>query len=87
MSKTIEIFTDSSRFPDNLEKLARATACSRCTILVYDASDLGSKKVMESRVSEYGVMTLPALTLDGKLVPLDQLKGGGFDLPNKKAEH
>jgi hypothetical protein len=76
MSKTIEIFTDSSRFSNDLENQVKDYVCSRCSILVYDASNPESKSIMESKTAEYGITTLPAVTISGKLVPLDKLKKG-----------
>ncbi|MFT4415369.1 hypothetical protein ACLM5H_16025 [Fredinandcohnia humi] len=76
MSKNIEIFTDSSRFSNDLENQVRDYACSRCTITVYDASDPNWKSIMESKKTEYGVTTLPAVTISGKIVPLDKIKKG-----------
>lgn len=76
MSKTIEIFTDSSRFSNDLENQVKDYACSRCSIIVYDANNTDFKSVMEMKTAEYGVKTLPAVAISGKLVPLDKLKKG-----------
>lgn len=74
MSKTIEIFTDSSLFSNSLENKVRDYACSKCSIVVYDASSLDTKRIMTSKTEEYGITTLPAVTIDGKLVSLEKLK-------------
>ncbi|MCH1626735.1 hypothetical protein [Fredinandcohnia quinoae] len=76
VSKTIEIFTDSSRFSDDLENLVKDYACSRCTIIVYDANNTDFTSIMELKTAEYEVTTLPAVAVSGKLVPLDKLKNG-----------
>ncbi len=76
MSKTIEIFTDSSRFSNALENQVKDIACSRCSIIVYDANNTDFKSIMELKTAEYGVTTLPAVTISGKLFSLDNLKNG-----------
>ncbi|UOE94077.1 hypothetical protein [Alkalihalobacillus sp. LMS39] len=73
MSKTIEIFTDSSRFSNELELQIKHIACSRCTVIIYDASHPDSQEMMETKAAKYGVTVLPAVTLDGHVIPLDQL--------------
>ncbi|WP_245613769.1 hypothetical protein [Alkalihalobacterium bogoriense] len=74
MSKTIEIFTDSSRFSNEFEQQIKSLACSRCTVIVYDASCLDGQEMMEAKAAKYGVTVLPAVTLEGHVVPLDKLK-------------
>jgi len=32
--------------------------------------------MMEDKAAEYGIETLPAVTIDGKVVPIDKLKKG-----------
>lgn len=76
MSKFIEVFTDSSRFSNELENQVKDYVCSRCTILVYDASNPDNKSIMKLKAVEYGITTLPAVTISGKIVPLDKLKKG-----------
>ncbi|MBC5635214.1 hypothetical protein H8S33_00100 [Ornithinibacillus sp. BX22] len=78
MGKTIEIFTDSSRFSNDLENQVKNYACSRCSILVYDASNPETTRTMDSKVAAYNIATLPAVSIDGKVVPLDKLKKGRF---------
>lgn len=74
MSKTIEIFTDSSLFSNSLENKVKEYACSKCSIVVYDANNLDTKRIMKSKTEEYGITILPAVTIDGKLVPQEKLK-------------
>ncbi|CAM4290340.1 hypothetical protein [Paenibacillus tarimensis] len=72
MGKTIEVFTDSARFPD-LEKQVRAYACPRCSITVYDASRPDADGLMNIKTSEYGIAELPAVMMNGRLMPLEKL--------------
>lgn len=76
MSKTIEIFTDSSLFSNDLENQVREYACSRCSIIVYDANNPDFKSIMESKQAEYGVTALPSVTISGKKVPIEKLRKG-----------
>ncbi|MFC4402394.1 hypothetical protein [Gracilibacillus xinjiangensis] len=87
MSKTIEIFTDSNQFSSELENKVKDYACSRCSIHVYDASNPNTKSTMEAKVAEYGVTSLPAVTMDGKLIPLEKLKKGSLSTLVQKFLH
>ncbi|MFV2048614.1 hypothetical protein KDJ21_005530 [Metabacillus litoralis] len=78
MSKNIEIFTDSKRFSNELENQVKDYACSRCSLLVYDASNPYTKDIMESKVVQYGITELPAVTIEGKLVPIEKVKKGSI---------
>lgn len=74
MSKTIEIFTDKNRFSDEIEQIVKSYACPKCFIEVHDVSDPAKEGIMESKGAEYGVSSLPAVVMDGKLVPLEKLE-------------
>jgi len=87
MGKTIEIFTDSRHFSNDLENQVNDYACSRCSILVYDASNPETKETMESKAAEYGITELPAVSIDGKLVPIDKLKMGHVSSLIRKLLH
>lgn len=76
MGKTIELFTDSSKFSNDLEKQVRNYACARCSILIYDANHQETKRTMETKMAEYGITKLPAVSIDGKIFPLEKLEKG-----------
>lgn len=73
MHRTIEVFTDSQLFSNDLENKVRELACPRCTIHVYDASNNEDNLEMEGKLAEYGITSLPAVVFDCKPVPLDKL--------------
>ncbi|MFD1735027.1 hypothetical protein ACFSCX_00475 [Bacillus salitolerans] len=88
MGKTIEIFTDSSRFPsDIIENQVKNYACLRCSFLVYDAVNSNTTFLMESKIAEYGIAKFPAVTIDGKVVSLDKLKKGKISTLVQKMLH
>ncbi|MDG0794028.1 hypothetical protein OMP38_26795 [Cohnella ginsengisoli] len=76
MGKTIEIFKDGSPQSDALEAQVRALACPRCSILVYDTGSPDLEAKMQAKAAEYGIESLPAVTLDGKAVTPEQLNKG-----------
>ncbi|WP_159881702.1 thioredoxin domain-containing protein [Paenibacillus puerhi] len=78
MGKTIEIFIDSSLNEDDMVERVKEYACSRCSILVHDANDTGSKADMDLKRSEYGITSLPAIVINGKRVPSEKLVRGKF---------
>lgn len=78
MGKNIEIFTDSSLYGDDIVERVKETACPRCSILVHDANHVGTSTHMNAKFSEYGITSLPAIVIDGKLAPLEKLTKGKF---------
>ncbi|WP_214627976.1 hypothetical protein [Paenibacillus agaridevorans] len=78
MGKNIEIFTDSNLFGDDVVKLVKEYACPKCSILIYDANCTDPDVDLQSKVSEYGITSMPAIVLDGKIVPPEKLARGKF---------
>ncbi|XEC95096.1 hypothetical protein AB6A23_00445 [Paenibacillus tarimensis] len=76
MGKNIEIFTDSSLYGDDIVELVKKYACPRCSILVHDAKITGTSTDMHSKISEYGITSMPAVIIDGKLIPSEKLVKG-----------
>lgn len=76
MSKIIEIFTDSSLYGNDIVERVKQYACSKCSILIYDANDPESSARMQSKAIEYGIASMPAVVLDGKLIPSEKLVRG-----------
>ncbi|OUS73062.1 hypothetical protein B1748_23955 [Paenibacillus sp. MY03] len=78
MGKNIEIFTDSNLYGDDIVNLVKEYACPKCSISVYDANCTDPNVDMHSKVSEYGITAMPAIVLDGKIVPTEKLARGKF---------
>lgn len=76
LSMTIEIFRDGTPQSDKFEAYVKDLACPRCTILVYDNSNPESQTELLAKADQYGIQTLPAVALDGKVVPPEQIKKG-----------
>lgn len=78
MGKNIEIFTDRSLYGDDIVKLVKEYACPKCAVLVYDSNGTEKSSEMQSKVMEYGVTSMPAIVIDGKLINPEKLKKGKF---------
>ncbi|WP_028609135.1 thioredoxin family protein [Paenibacillus harenae] len=71
MSKRIEIFTDGSAESEAVVKQVRKLACPKCTVHVHNING-----ECEMRVKKYGIQSVPAVVMDGKLINLKALKRG-----------
>lgn len=78
MGKNIEIFTDSSLYGDDIVERVKEFACSKCAILVYDANDAEKSTEMQLKVIAYGVTSMPAIVINGKLIPPEKLEKEKF---------
>ena len=76
MSKFIEVFTNSNLYGNDIVDRVNQTACSKCTILVYDASNTESSAEMQEKAYKYGVTSMPAIVMDGKLINPEKLVQG-----------
>lgn len=69
----IEIFTDRSVHGDDLIKQVEERACPACKITVYDRSDDLSVGDVTVKIKEYGIITLPCIVFNGRLLTPEQL--------------
>lgn len=70
MGKQIEVFVDGSANGDEIVKKVNEYACPKCVVTIYDASVPGSDAL--EKAASYGVISIPAVTIDGK--PIDHYK-------------
>lgn len=73
MKRKVEIFTANCPVCDPVVKMVNDLACDSCELTTYDLIEQGDNKSCVSKVDEYGIKTLPAIVVDGKL--LDCCKG------------
>ncbi|MFB9326269.1 glutaredoxin [Paenibacillus aurantiacus] len=78
MGKTIEVFTDGSSYGDRVVEWVKQSACSRCTVLVYDAGAAESNADVQRKILEYGAASLPAIFINGKLISPAIVEKGNY---------
>jgi len=68
MKKQIEIFTAGCPVCEPVVQLVKETVCENCEITIYNLSEQCESKICVARMEEYGVKSLPAIAVDGKLL-------------------
>ncbi|RIX50166.1 hypothetical protein D3P08_21705 [Paenibacillus nanensis] len=82
MGKQIEVFVDGSANGKELVKMVKENACPKCVVTIYDAGASGSD-VLEKAAS-YGVLSIPAVTIDGKPIDHRKLRSGKIVSASRK---
>jgi glutaredoxin len=84
MSKRrIEVFTSGCYVCDDVVKEVKSLACSNCEVIVYDLNKKCDTNECEDKAKQYGIQSVPAVAIDGKLVGCCQ--GRGVDIEALKA--
>jgi|GEM_PF-1422323 len=78
MGKNIELFTDSSLYGNDIIERVKQLACPKCSILIYDAKGTGPSEEMQSKAKAYGIASMPAIVMDGRIIPLEKLAKGSL---------
>ena len=68
--RQVEVFTAGCAVCEPTLKLVRELACSSCEVTVYDLSKEGAEKIQE-----YGIKTVPAVVVDGRLAACCETRG------------
>lgn len=71
--KKVEVFTSGCSLCDDAVKLVKSLACDSCEVEVLDMK----QPEVSTRAQDYGVRSVPAVVIDGKLA--DCCKSGGCD--------
>ena len=66
--RIVEIFTAGCSVCNEVVSQVKAHACSNCEIVVYDLNKKCESKICENKAKEYGVKSVPAVAINGKLV-------------------
>ncbi|MEC0091037.1 thioredoxin domain-containing protein [Paenibacillus macquariensis] len=74
MSKRIKVFTDGSPLSDDVVEQVKKLACSKCEFIVNNLSEPPVAAECEDKVKGYGITSLPAVTIDGKVVDYKKFK-------------
>ena len=68
--RQVEVFTAGCPVCEPTVQLVQEMACSNCEVTVYDLSKQGAEKI-----KEYGITTVPAVVVDGRLAACCQDSG------------
>ena len=68
MKRKIEIFTANCPVCDPVVKMVNELACGNCELTVYDMIKQCDDKTCLNKAKEYGVVRVPAVAVDGKLL-------------------
>lgn len=84
--RKIEIFTAGCPICDETVKMVKEAACSSCEVIIYDLREGCKTNECLDKAKEYGVKSVPAIAIDGKLascctnggVSMETLKQAGL---------
>lgn len=68
MKRRIEVFTANCPVCDPVVKMINELSCSQCDVTVYDLVKQCDDKACLNKAKEYGVVRVPAVVVDGKLL-------------------
>lgn len=66
--RQIEVFTASCPVCDPTVQLVKALACDNCDVIVYDLNKGCATNECRDKATQYGIVGVPAVAVDGKLV-------------------
>jgi hypothetical protein len=81
--KLVEVFISDCYVCEGVVKQVKDLACSNCEVVVYDLNKKCDTNECEDKAKAYGVQSVPAVAIDGKLV--DCCKNNGIDMDTLKA--
>lgn len=70
----IEVFTAGSYLCDGVVNEVKELACPKCEVLVYDLNQKSTTDECVDKAKAYGVRSVPAVAINGKLVDIDVVK-------------
>ncbi len=81
--RLVEIFTAGCYVCDSVVKQVKDLACSNCEVVVYDLNKKCDTNECEDKARAYGVKSVPAVAINGKLV--DCCSNNGINIDALKA--
>ncbi|HWO97461.1 MAG TPA: glutaredoxin [Bacillus sp. (in: firmicutes)] len=75
MAKRVEVFTAGSYLCHDVVKQVKNLACPKCEIVVYDLSRKSSTTEWEQKARAYGIQSIPAVAIGGRIIDFNKLKG------------
>ena len=73
--RRVEVFTAGCPVCEPTVELVKKVACDSCEVVVYDLNKGCSTNECRDKAEKYGILRLPAIAVDGKL--LECCKNGG----------
>ena len=73
--RRIELFTAGCSVCQPIIEKVQAMACSSCEVVIYNLSQPCETKECLDKVKTYGIKSLPAIAVNGKLLNCCQNKG------------
>lgn len=80
--RLIEVFTAGCYVCENAVKEIKTLACPNCEVKVYDLNKKRDTNECEAKAKQYGINSVPAVAIDGKLV--DCCSNRGIDIETLK---
>ena len=80
--RIIEVFTAGCPVCDEAVSRIKAAVCPDCDVTVYDLREGCETKECSDKADQYGITSVPAVLIDGKLV--DCCTGRGVNLETLK---
>jgi hypothetical protein len=75
MKKKVEVFTAGCSVCTPIVDLIKSNASDSCEVIIYDLIKQCNDKVCLSKAIEYGIKSIPAIAVDGKLLSCCQNNG------------
>lgn len=66
--RLVEVFTAGCPICDPTVKMVKDLACGNCDVVVYDLNQGCETNECRNKASAYGIVRLPAVAVNGKLV-------------------
>jgi len=79
LKRKIEIFTAGCYVCDGVVKEIKELACPNCEVIVYDLNKKCGTNECENKAKQYGIKSVPAVAINGKLVDCCTNKGVDFE--------
>jgi len=76
--RQIEVFTAGCSICQPTVEKVKSMACSYCEVIVYNVADPAQKNAL-TKAQAYGISSLPAVAVNGKLLPCCQGRGVSED--------
>ena len=75
MKRQVEIFTANCPVCDPVVQMVKDLACEQCEITIYDLVKQCEDKTCLNKLEEYGVKKVPAIAVNGSLLPCCKDRG------------
>lgn len=74
MGAKVEIFVDGSPASEVFVKMVKERCCPKCEVIVHGTPEKHTDGQLQDLFHQYGIASLPAVTIDGKVVDVEKVK-------------